>query len=55
MEEDNFIKTIVSYGLIVRGDIYDIEKLKREVAKIDGLKIVYQRISGNRLFIEEEK
>jgi len=29
--------------------------LKKEVAKIDGLKVIYQRISGNRLFIEEDK
>jgi len=55
MIDDNFLKTIVSYGLVIRGNLSDIERLKEEIAKIDGITIVYQRISGGRLFIEEGK
>lgn len=51
---DDFLKTILSYGLIVRGNVESIEELKKAVANIDGLKIVYQRVSGSNLFIKEK-
>jgi len=39
------------YGLVVRGDLYDIKKLKDAIAKIDGVRILEQKASESKLFL----
>jgi predicted short-subunit dehydrogenase-like oxidoreductase (DUF2520 family) len=55
MMDDDFLKTTVFYGIVVRGDNHAIEQLKHAVAGIDGITVVYQRVSGEKLYIREER
>ena len=55
MIENDVLKTRFFYGLITRGDVYDVKKLKDAIAKIDGITIVYQKASESKLFIKEGK
>jgi len=52
MEKDleDFLETWLTFGLVVRGPLDKIEKLKRFVAD-SGLRVVYQTVDSGRLWI----
>jgi len=57
-DENNisFLTTIVSYGIVLRGSLEDIQSLKKNlVKKYPDIKIVYQRSSVDKLRIVEGK
>lgn len=47
----DFLKTRVSYGLILRANLETIEELKRIIAERPGIEIIYQLIEAGRLWI----
>jgi len=49
---DDFLKTIFSYAIVVRASIDDIQKLKEFLAKNDMI-ICFQKTSTNKLWIKE--
>ena len=53
--EDDFLSTRFNFALVVKGDIEDINNLKKHISEeLYDLKVIYQRISTNPLRIEEE-
>ncbi len=40
-------------GIIVRGDIRDINDMLDEIREFDGIDIVYQKASNDRLYVTE--
>ena len=55
-EEDDFLSNYFNFGLVVKGELDDINKLKKYISKeLYNLKIVYQRISTNPIRVEEDK
>ena len=55
-DENNiyFLTTIVSYGIVFRASLDDIQSLKEVlVKKYPGIKIVYQKVSADKLRIVE--
>ncbi|MGC9337963.1 MAG: hypothetical protein ACP5EQ_07745 [Candidatus Cloacimonadia bacterium] len=55
MNNDDFLRTTISYGLIIRGDIEAIQALKEVIAANMGIKVVYQRFSDEKLYIHEKR
>jgi hypothetical protein len=51
----DFLKTKISWAVVVRGDLDVIEGVKKYLADVPGLIICYQRASGGKLFIVEPK
>jgi len=49
----DFLNTNVSYALVVRGDIDSIKELKKHLADLSDLELIYQRMSLNKLYIME--
>jgi len=48
----SFLSTIVSYGLVIRASVDDIQSLKQLIIKnYPDVRIVYQRISADKLKI----
>ncbi len=52
-EEDEFTKTNVTYGVILRTDFETLQELKETIADFDGVNVVYQTTSAGKLHIEE--
>lgn len=54
--ENNFLETVVSQALVMRGNFGDIQALKKDlVDRYPHIKIVYQKASVNKLRIVEEE
>lgn len=53
-EEDKFLKTYLTFGLVIRTDLQTIEAIKEYIVGLDDVKVIYQRVSINRLYIKEE-
>lgn len=55
-DDISFLSTIVSYGLVIRASVDDIQALKQVIIKnYPDVKIVYQRISADKLKIIVEE
>jgi len=54
IEDDNFLKTKLTFGLVVRTDLQSIEAIKSYIADLNDVKVIYQRISTNQLYIKEK-
>lgn len=55
INEDNlFWNTIFSFAIVCRADIKQIEGIKGFLSK-QGMQIVYQKTSTNKLFIKEDQ
>jgi len=52
-KDDIQTETLVSAALVFRVPFDDLARIKAEIAAIDGIKIVYQKISVGRLTIVE--
>jgi len=52
-EEDDFLQTRITFGLVLRTDLRSIELVKKYIASLD-IKPIYQRVTTNRLYIQEE-
>jgi len=50
-KNNDFIKTRVSFGLILRADLETIEELKRIIAERPDIEIIYQLVEAGRLWI----
>ena len=54
--EDDFLANYFNFGLVVKGDLKDINKLKKHIVEeLYNMKIIYQTISTNPLKVEEDK
>jgi hypothetical protein len=51
--ENSFLKTRVSFGIILRADLNTIQSIKEYLADHDDVNVIYQKISGSRLWITE--
>jgi len=54
-KQSEFSKIVISYGLILRGDISAIEKLKQLLASDSDLSVIYQIVDGGRLYVVREE
>ena len=52
-KDDPFFETRVSYAVVVRADINEINELKQYLAD-HGFVICFQKLSTNKLYIKEE-
>ena len=56
-DEDEFLRTELNYGLLVRGELNQIQRFKERIAEelsdSDDIRIVYQKLSASRLTIKE--
>ena len=54
--EDDFLSNYFNFGIVLRGSVEDISKLKEFISNEGyNMKVIYQRISTNNLIIREEK
>jgi hypothetical protein len=51
MSEEEFLKDLISFGLIVRADYETIKQFKQSIADNPELNIIYQRLSLDKLII----
>lgn len=49
--KDDFLKTEISYGVIVQADIPIIQEIKEFLDSHDGVKIIYQTTGAGDLWI----
>ena len=55
LEEDDFLQNYFTYGIVLRGDFKEIQKLKKTISKhFYNLEVKYQKISTNPLYIKED-
>lgn len=54
-EHNDFLKSNFCFGLVTISDVATIEKIKKYVAKQPNVKIIYQRLSTNKLWIVEKE
>jgi len=52
--KDDFLCTIVNWGVIVRADFETIQRIKKMLAGIPELDIIYQAVDTGRLRIVRE-
>lgn len=52
--DDDFLETKLTYGIVLRGNVEEIKKLKKLIKQDVSLQVVYQRLSGNKLKITEQ-
>ena len=50
---NNFLKTYFSFGVVIRADLQEIQRLKKVLSDLD-IKICFQKMSTNKLFISEQ-
>lgn len=48
---DEFLKTRVCYGLILRADLATIDEVKKLISERPGLEVIYQLMDVGRLWI----
>lgn len=53
MQESDFLKTKISYGVVLRADLGQIDKIKKFLSEC-GVTIVYQTVSGGHLWVVEK-
>lgn len=51
---NDFLNTYINYGIVVRGTLEEITKIKEHLASIPDVKLVYQKLSINNLLIQEK-
>jgi hypothetical protein len=51
----DFSRIIISYGLVIRGDISAIEKLKQLLTTFSDLSVIYQVADGGRLYVVRDE
>jgi hypothetical protein len=51
--EKNFLKTRVSFGIILRADLEAIDRIKSFLEQEDDVNVIYQKVSGSLLWITE--
>lgn len=54
LNRDEFLKTRVSWGVILRADLESIEKIKQLISTVPGITIAYQLTDIGRLRIVRE-
>lgn len=52
--DEDFLKTIISWGIIIRADVGSISKIKQLIKSLPDAQIVYQTTSAGRLRIVKE-
>jgi len=52
-QENNFLSNKFSHGLIIRADYETIQAIKKHISQYDDKKIIFQKISTNKLWIKE--
>lgn len=52
MNKDAFLKNKFTFGLILRADIEDIEKIKKLIATVPDVVVIYQTIDAGPLWIK---
>jgi nitrate reductase NapAB chaperone NapD len=53
-KRNDFLKTIVNWGLVLRTDLDTIAATKGFLTKLPNLEIVYQIVDGGRLWVVRE-
>lgn len=51
-KNDDFLRTPISYGVILRGDIPDIRDLKEHLAELSEIEVIYQTTDAGKLYIK---
>jgi len=56
LEDDEFLQTYFSYGLILKGDYEDIKKLKKFIIdELHNSKVIFSKMDLKDLYISESK
>ena len=50
---DDFLRTILSYGIVIRADLQQIQNIKQFLVD-QGVVICFQKTSTNKLYIKED-
>ena len=51
---DEFLDTYLTYALVVRATLDAVQKLKRAVSEMKGVKVVYQHLDTGKVKIVKE-
>ncbi len=55
IDQSNLVKNQYSFAVLLKGHPTDFEDLKQIIAREGKLRIVYQKMSLNRLLVSEER
>lgn len=53
--QDDFLETRVSYGVILRVNLESVREIKEFLANFEDAQVVYQTVDGGKLRIEKEE
>jgi len=53
MVREDFMKTYCNYGIVIRTDIDTLQKIKEYISSLEGVKILYQRPSLEKIYISQ--
>ena len=45
IDKEKFLETQLNYGVILRGSFEKIEEVKKALVELDGIELIYQRLS----------
>ncbi len=51
--EDDFLRTVLSFGVVIRADITQIQAIKQFIVD-QGAVVCFQKTSTNKLYIKED-
>ena len=52
-DENSFLQTVISYGIVIRASFEDVQSIKKVLTRYPNIKIVYQKSSVEKLRIVE--
>lgn len=53
-QDNDFLKTEITFAVVVRADVGDVQNVKEFLDNQDEIRIIYQKSSGGKLYITEE-
>ena len=51
MNDDKWLETIVTFGIVIRCELDDIKDIKECINRIPNIEVVYQKTSSDPLYI----
>ncbi|KXA95557.1 hypothetical protein AKJ65_01550 [candidate division MSBL1 archaeon SCGC-AAA259E19] len=53
-EDNDFLKTEITFAVVLRADVGDVQQVKEYLDGFDDLSVIYQKSSGGKLYIKEK-
>lgn len=54
-KDNDFLKTEITYAVVLRADVGDVQDVKEFLDGKDSVRVIYQKNSGGKLYIREEE